>query len=371
MDETTAASYLAVRHSELISPGEFARSIKRHGTIEALLASQDAERLNEAIASPNQHTCRAIENEQEWASRTNCHLLYYEDDDYPPLLKETDSPPPVLAIVGKPKLTAAQIGVVGSRNCSHYGKRSAQWLSAELTSLGMTITSGLALGIDRAAHAGALSATASEMPTIAVIANGQDRVYPKQNAQLAERIAERGALVSEFPLGTPPLARNFPQRNRIISGLSQGVVVVEAAMKSGSLITARQASEQNRELFAVPGPINNSRSEGCHWLITNGAKLVTKPGDILAELSEETLESLRQHNCRDRMADENRAPDPKMPVANNECRRLLALLRGEPMLFDELLVHSKMSTESLTASLLQLQILGRIELRAGRVQSLD
>ena len=408
MDQITAASYLALRHSQLLSPAEFARSIKRHGTIKALLEALAAERIQEQVANPTSQTRRAMEREQEWAARANCHLLCYEDDDYPGLLKETDSPPPVLAIVGKSKLATAQIGIVGSRNCSHYGRRSAEWLGAELAELGLTVTSGLALGIDSAAHTGALAAQNSAMPTIAVIANGLDRVYPKQNARLAQLIAERGALVSEFPLGTPPLAGNFPQRNRIISGLSQGVVVVEAAMKSGSLITARQASEQNRELFAVPGTINNAQSEGCHWLIANGAKLISKPGDILAELSEETLEALRQHNGSHREAEQssafcadtqpratkkpitnkataaNETPETntmpvanqtpvanKAPVANKECRRLLAILQGGSMLFDELLAHSKMSTESLTATLLQLQILGHIELRAGRVQCLD
>lgn len=370
MDETTAACYLALRHSGTLSAGDFARRIKRHGTIKALLASKDGERLNEVVTNPDKQSRQAIDAEREWATRTNCHLLLYEDDNYPSLLKETASPPPVLTIVGNPDLTTAQIGIVGSRNCSHYGKRSAHWLSAELAKLGLTITSGLALGIDSAAHDGALSAVASAAPTIAVIANGQDRIYPKQNGPLAERIAERGSLVSEFPLGTPPLAGNFPQRNRIISGLSQGVVVVEAAMRSGSLITARQATEQNRELFAIPGPINRSQSEGCHWLISNGAKLVSKPGDILAELSEETLEGLRRYNCSNRSSGQKSAPDTEIPITDKECRSVLAILQGESMLFDELLAQSRMSTESLTASLLQLQILGRIEMRAGRIQCL-
>lgn len=389
MEQTTIASYLALRHSQLLSPAEFAHGIKRYGTIKSLLEETEAEQLLEQVAKPTPRARRAMEREQEWAITANCHLLCYEDIAYPSLLKETNSPPPVLAVIGQPSLATAQLGIVGSRNCSHYGRRTAQWLAAELAELGLTVTSGLALGIDRAAHTGALAAQNSDMPTIAVLANGLDSIYPKQNARLAQAIAERGALVSEFPLGTPPLAGNFPQRNRIISGLSQGVLVVEAAMKSGSLITARQASEQNKELFAVPGPIGNSQAEGCHWLIANGAKLTTKPGDILTELGEETLEALRQRNGTLRESGQSPAMDAETqsraykkpiinkaaaanekPVANKECRRLLAILKGESMLFDELLAQSKMSTESLTANLLQLQILGHIELRAGRVQCL-
>ncbi len=368
MDEQAAASYLALRHGNGITANDFAKRLKRFRTIQATL--EQGGQLTDAIEHPDSQCERSIERELEWASRPENHLLFFEEPDYPPLLREIDCPPPVLAVRGQKNLLNPQIAIVGSRNCSHYGKRTATWLGKELANLGLTVISGLALGIDTAAHEGALSAVfkadETESLTIAVVANGLDRIYPSRNHSLAERITEQGALVSEFPLGTPPLAAHFPQRNRIISGMCEGVVVVEAAIKSGSLITARQALEQNRELFAVPGQINSAYSEGCHWLISNGAKLLCKPGDVLAELSDQVLENLRRVK-----ANEARGSVSAERLTDPQCRRLLQLIEGDTVLFDELLHRSRMSTETLTALLLQLQILGCVEIHAGRIHRID
>ncbi len=213
----------------------------------------------------------------------NRHLITLHDARYPTLLREIDDAPPMLFIQGDPTiLNLPQIAIVGSRNPSASGRQTATDFAHFLASAGLAITSGLADGIDGAAHQGALETKNS---TLAVTGTGLDRVYPAKHRELAHRIAEQGALISELPPGTPPIPANFPRRNRIISGLSLGTLVVEAAQKSGSLITARLATEQGREVFAIPGSIHNPLARGCHALIRQGAKLVETAGDILEELA--------------------------------------------------------------------------------------
>ena len=238
-----------------------------------------SERTRSALKSPNWDL---VEQDLIWFSQENRHIIMLHDQRYPELLKQISDPPSLLFVQGDVDLLSQwQIAIVGSRNPSASGRDTAYEFARYLAQGGIAITSGLAMGVDAAAHQGAL---ASQGKTIAVIGTGLDRVYPAKHRALAHDIAESGVIVSEFALGTAPRAENFPRRNRIISGLSLGVLVVEAAMRSGSLITARMAMEQGREVFAIPGSIHNPLARGCHRLIRDGAKLVETATDIIEEL---------------------------------------------------------------------------------------
>ncbi|RDI38051.1 DNA-processing protein DprA [Aquicella lusitana] len=225
----------------------------------------------------------AVEYELAWAQKTNHHLISLEDKSYPPLLKETADPPLVLYVRGnREALMQAQIAIVGSRNASPAGIANAEQFAKHLAAAGFAITSGLALGIDGGAHRGAL---AGGGVTLGVSGTGLNYLYPRSHHALVDSILHQGgAVISEFPLRTPPKATNFPQRNRIIAGLSLGVLVIEAALKSGSLITARNAIEEGREVFAIPGSIHHPLSRGSHYLIRQGAKLVETAEDVIEEL---------------------------------------------------------------------------------------
>jgi len=220
--------------------------------------------------------------DHQWLAEPDTHVIPLTDPRYPPLLAAIPDPPLLLYLRGTPACLAdPQLAIVGSRNPTATGIETTRAFAGHLVHCGITVTSGLALGIDAAAHAGALDAGGH---TIAVLGTGPDRVYPARHRELAHRIAARGALVSEFPPGTPPLKHHFPRRNRLISGLALGVLVTEAALRSGSLITARYAGEQGREVFAIPGSIHSPLARGCHRLIRQGAKLVETATDILEEL---------------------------------------------------------------------------------------
>lgn len=218
-----------------------------------------------------------------WLACPHHHILTLDSDQYPSQLAECADKPLILYVKGDIRcLTYPQIAIVGSRDCSYYGRHWAEYFAQSLSASGVTVTSGLAYGIDGVAHRATLK---EESPTIAVLGSGLERIYPQQHTGLAAKIVSNGgALVSEFSLHTPPLARHFPQRNRIISGLSYGVLVIEATLKSGSLITTRYALEQNRTIYALPGSLGKPESEGCHWLIRQGAVLVTEVEDVLIDL---------------------------------------------------------------------------------------
>lgn len=287
------------------------------------------------------------------------------DPRYPQLLLDTEDPPLLLYLMGPARLVEQApfpsgrcLAVVGSRNPTAQGAEHARLFSRALREAGFTIVSGLALGVDASAHEGALDGAASladtDPATIAVVGTGLDRVYPRKNLDLAHRIAARGLLVSEYPLGTPPLAANFPKRNRIISGLSQGTLVVEAALASGSLITARMAAEQGREVFAIPGSIHAPQSRGCHALIRQGAKLVESAKDVLEELRTPSVAS-NTHAAAD-------APPPiaEDAVSAVPCTEspLLQALGFDPMGVDALVARTGMDAASLQVELLELELEG-------------
>ncbi|MDO6409981.1 DNA-protecting protein DprA [Pantoea phytobeneficialis] len=242
------------------------------------------QRLNETQRKQFNTLCpRQLTRTRRWLENPQHQLLSVLDNTYPPALAEISRFPPLLYVMGNAAaLHTPQLAVVGSRQCSHYGKEWGGWFSQQLAAKGLTLTSGLARGIDGVAHRAALNASGK---TVAVLGSGLKHIYPRNHQNLAQEIMNNeGALVSEFPLDTPPYATNFPRRNRIISGLSMGVLVVEASLKSGSLVTARYALEQNRNVYALPGSLGSEGSTGTHWLIQQGALLVSHPDQILDDL---------------------------------------------------------------------------------------
>lgn len=296
----------------------------------------------------------AIEQALHWAQSESHAIIPYVDEAYPELLREIDDAPILLYTRGKlDLLKAPQLAVVGSRHASRQGLQIAEDFAAHLSSVGLCITSGLAHGIDAAAHRGGLKGQGS---TLAVVGTGLDRIYPAANLKLAHEIAEKGLMLSEYALGTRPLAHHFPRRNRIISGLATGCLVVEAALKSGSLITARQAMEQGREVFAIPGSINNSLAKGCHQLIKQGAKLVETADDILEELSPLVAFTWEADT-------KSSASSPGLVAAHP----LLDLMEFEPISLDELAVLSKLPASEIQVQMMMLELEGAIEaLSAGR-----
>jgi DNA processing protein len=299
-----------------------------------------------------------IEQDLAWLEQDDQHrLLTIDDSRYPDLLREIPDPPAWLFLKGDIDLLAhSQLAIVGSRNPTRGGIDNAREFARHLAAQGLGITSGLASGIDAAAHEGALEADGI---TLAVVATGLDRVYPASNRELAHRIAATGLLISEFPPGTQPKAGHFPSRNRIISGLSLGVLVTEAAEKSGSLITARMASEQGREVFAIPGSIHNPMARGCHRLIRQGAKLVEKAEDILEELA--------PYLRHPRQALEKHPGDPQIEEhgLDEDYSRLLDLLAFDPLSVDEIIHQSGLTAEEVSSMLLLLELQGHVESLSG------
>lgn len=312
-------------------------------TIDYLLAESGSEIVEAALA---------------WAQEPGHCLVSLDDPLYPPLLKAIGNPPLLLYVQGNPALLSEpQLAIVGSRNPTPGGREAACGFAEYLARSGLVVTSGLALGVDGAAHEGALKANGA---TIAVMATGADRLYPGRHRNLADRILKDGALVTEMPLGTQPLPALFPQRNRIISGLSLGTLVVEAALRSGSLITARLAMEQAREVFAIPGSIHNPLARGCHRLIRQGAKLVESVQDILEELAPQ-LSAVLQHY-----------DPPGVSVARNvtdeldgDYQTLLENMGFDPVSIDQLVERSGLTAQEVASMLLILELNGHISSRQG------
>lgn len=326
-----------------------ARLLRQFGSASAIFSAGDSPLLEQltpaqavALRAPvSEDSARLIDTTLAWRAEPGNDILTLLDPAYPPLLAEIPDAPLLLYIRGRRALLhGPALAMVGSRNASVQGKANALAFARALSEAGLTIVSGLALGIDSAAHEGALPGCGS---TVAVIGTGIDRIYPARNAALARRIAQDGCMVSEYPLGTPPRPEHFPQRNRIISGLAAGVLVIEAAAGSGSLITARMANEQGRDVFALPGSIHAALSKGCHQLIREGAQLVDSVDDILLALSMAPLVR-------------NAQPAPLAPAA--PASPLLDLLGLEAMHIDAILALGAFTPGELSAELLVLEMAG-------------
>jgi len=325
------------------------------GSPEAVLASPLAtlrqlvgEAAAQALKAPNDDTEARLATARAWlAGGADRHALCPGDPRYPAALLQTADPPLLLYVQGDPAvLQRPMLAVVGSRGATPQGLANARAFAQALAGGGWCIVSGLALGIDAAAHEGALEATGGA-GTVAVVGTGLDRVFPARHRALAHRIAAAGALVSEYAPGAPPLREHFPERNRIIAGLAQGTLVVEAALASGSLITARLASEAGREVFAIPGSIHSPQARGCHALIRQGAKLV--------EAAEDVVEELRGPAQRSLLA----GPGARTPAPTPE-DPLLAALGHDPVTLDALLARTGESAAVLSARLLELELDGRV-----------
>ncbi len=352
MESDTLQSYLHLSFCAPSSQVNLARLLKQFGSLSSLITQVQSQApqslLDKILLDCNQRdgrckTCQPnLDRALQWQAQPAQTILCYEDSRYPRLLKEIDDPPPILYVQGNVSLLASpQIAIIGSRRASNYGLRNAFWLGDELSKQGITVTSGMAVGIDSKAHEGALH---SKGNTIAVVGTGIDGCYPPRNHQLKQQIVANGAVVSEFPLGSPPHSFHFPQRNRIISGLSLGAVVIEAALKSGSLITARLAMEQNREVFALPGLITNPLAQGCHRLINEGVMLVQSVEDIVQELGIHL--DLLATNESGLVQTEN---------ASNAERLILSALKAEPATLDYLLASISVPEEDLITGLSALE----------------
>ncbi len=319
------------------------------------LAAVDGVTARVAQSIKSHRPSEAAAAEIETAASRGYRLITMAAADYPPLLREIPDPPPYLYVHGTLRADMRPIAVVGSRNATAYGEAAARQISAELTRLGFTVVSGMALGIDTAAHEGALNGGG---PTVAVLGSGLDNAYPPQNRGLLGRIAGNGAVVSEFPLKTGPETHHFPQRNRVISGMSFGTVVVEATRSSGSLITARLAAEQNREVFAVPGSIQSFKSTGTHMLIKQGAKLVENAQDIVAEIG----------HFLDPAAEPETPPqaaDRRHRLTADE-QKVFAAIGPYPEHIDQILRRLGMDPGALSGTLLQLELKGLVRQLPGK-----
>jgi DNA processing protein len=299
-----------------------------------------------------------------WAAEPGSHILTLGDPAYPRNLFDIADPPVLLYVKGDPALLARPgIALVGARSSTAGGEANAEAFARALAGHGLVVVSGLALGIDAAAHRGALAAGSTGAGTVAVIGTGIDRIYPARNATLARAIAADGAIVSEFPLGTPPLQHNFPRRNRLIAGLAEGVLVVEAALGSGSLITARLATEHGREVFAIPGSIHSPLSRGCHRLIRDGAKLVETAEDVIEELRGRlgwpapvaaALPAARRRR-------DAPTPAPQTALAlGGDAAHVLEAIGHDPVNIDTLAARCGLTVDALYAILLPLELEGRL-----------
>ena len=348
------------------------------GSIEAVLGMSELQARALRVSTESLNALRRpdlaqIERDLAWFEYEQRHLLVLGEADYPELLaRAADAPVALFASGDVARLSLPCIAMVGSRGASKQGAEFAGALARDFSASGLTVVSGMALGIDSAAHAGALIGPGS---TAAVFATGLDVIYPKQNAALVRQVLEQGGVVvSEMPLGSAPLPALFPQRNRIISGLSLGVVVVEASTQSGSLVTARFAGEQGREVFAVPGSIHNPMARGCHQLIRQGAKLVESAQDVLSELggligaqmqTQLAPEAPKSAKVKaSTRAKQRTEPAPGLPLSAEQ-QSFLELLGYDPVTVDRLVELSGMSVPALTGVLLELELEGHVERLAG------
>ncbi len=328
-------------------------SLKVSGVSERLLAERQS-----YLSGKDSDIRKGVEADLRWQDDgANHHILTWAHTDYPPQLREIKDPPPVLFVKGDlTALSLPQVAIVGSRHCSRNGQTNSEQFARYFAQSGIVTTSGLALGIDTAAHKGALAAGS----TVAVLAHGLDSLYPPRNRQLAAQIADQGALVSEMPIGIKPRPEYFPRRNRIISGLSLGVLVVEATLKSGSLITAYEALEQNREVFALPGYLHDPLAKGCHDLIRRGAKLVETAQQVVEELSS-LLGYMSQFSFPVEPQYSNNSTD--YPAQSTEAE-VLKFIEYAPLTLDQLLELTQLPVSELASALVMLEVNGDIQQQA-------
>jgi len=352
MREDLLRDWLSLVRATGFGPAQLAPLLKHDQDATRLLRGDRAPAgLLRAVAKvPEQE----LQQDLAWCLQPQNHFIPLTSPQYPPQLRDISDPPLGLFVQGDPAvLRLPQIAIVGSRNPTRSGADNAMQFGGFLAGYGLVITSGLALGIDAAAHRGALQVNGL---SVAVLGCGLDQIYPSSHRELAEAISREGALASEFPPDTPPRPGLFPRRNRVISGLSLGVLVVEAALRSGSLITARQALEQGREVFAIPGSIHNPLAKGCHQLIRQGAKLVETGADVLEELAPQ----LQVHPTAAASAAE-----PPEPVLDADYRKLLDALGFDPTSTDTLIARTGLSAAEVASMLLVLELEGHVSSQAG------
>ena len=367
LTEAERLDWLRLARSENVGPITFFALLARFGTPAAVLDALPALARRGGRRRPIKVCSRAAaEREVEALDRLGGHLIAVGEPAYPPALAAIDDPPPVIALRGREDLLASEcIAVVGARNASANGLHFAERLAADLGAAGLTVVSGMARGIDARAHAGALPTG-----TVAVIGGGVDVVYPKENRSLFERLLAEGAVIAEAPLGTVPMGRHFPRRNRVIAGLSRGVVIVEGAARSGSLITARLALEQGREVMAVPGSPLDPRASGPNRLIRQGATLVENADHVLEALAEGGRQALGEP--RQRWPSDAALGPPEDDEAPASARdAVTALLGPSPVPVDMLVRQSRLTPAMVATILLELELAGRLERQPGNRVSLS
>ncbi|WP_455206048.1 DNA-processing protein DprA, partial [Kaarinaea lacus] len=380
VDTTTLGYWLALLRAPGVGARTYLSLLEQFNSPQAIFEhSSDSLRKHANLSDKTLHYIHnpdwdSVEADMRWLEQAENGVITFDDAAYPALLKEIHDPPPLLFYHGKAEiLHYPQLAIVGSRNPSRHGAETAQDFAKHLSTSGLVVSSGMALGIDAAAHQGSIAASGL---TVAVAGTGLDRVYPARHRDLAHRIAERGVLISEFVPGSAALAAHFPRRNRIISGLSLGTLVVEAAIQSGSLITARLAMEQGREVFAIPGSIHNPLARGCHALIRQGAKLVETASDIVEELGA-MLGLLNSANSpkvaaseqsdavpsQDQLATKNQQVIDSLP--SKQHRQLYQQLSFEPTSIDTLVERCHLTAESVSAILVELELRGCVTSDSG------
>ena len=366
LDTKEKLAWLRLIRTDNIGPITFYRLLERFGSAEAALkALPDLAKRGGRLEGLKVFPADLAEKELAHIEKFGARLIARGEPDYPELLAQVEDAPPLLTVLGHTALLSKpSLGVVGARNASLSGRKIAEDFSRKVAAAGFVIVSGLARGIDTSAHMASL-----DTGTVAVIAGGIDVIYPKENEKLYQQVTERGVIIAESPFGTEPLAKHFPRRNRIISGLSLGTLVVEAAMKSGSLITARTALEQNREVFAVPGSPLDPRAEGTNQLIKDGAHMALTADDIICE-----LKSLRLRPVNDPAGDSWKSASGLFTDATEPSealrKKLLEILSHTPVQMDEIIRAADAPAGEVLAALLELELAGRVERHPGNKVSL-
>ncbi len=367
--------WFALAHAPGVGPVNFARLIKHFGNPRAVFEAERVEwqafKMKKALVDYLQNpNWQAVEKDMQWLAQPGNHLLTLDHPEYPPLLREISGAPPLLFVHGNCMLLSSkQLAMVGTRHPSTEGEQIAREFAEYLSHQGFTITSGMALGIDGASHWGALAGTGK---TIAVAGTGLDRIYPAKHRELAYKIAESGALVSEFPPGTPVRREHFPLRSRIVSGLSLGTLVIEAPEGSGALYAANHAAKQKREVFAIPGSIYNPLVKGCHQLIKEGAKLVETTADILEELRiyspivvpQEQEIIIKQQDAETSDLEPTPAPQ-EMSNLGDDYARLLSYLDAGATSVDHLVEQSGLTVGEISSMLLILELREQVAVQPG------